>query len=47
MDTSYFSEGRITAFRSLDKQDIRQNGESIHIENISMAHIHYWILDSK
>ena len=39
--TSYFSEQKITAFRSLDKQDIRQNGEPIHIENISMAHIHY------
>ena len=39
--TSYFSEQKITAFRTLDKQDIRRNGEPIHIENISMAHIHY------
>ena len=39
--TSYFSEQKITAFCTLDKQDIRQNGEPIHIETISMAHIHY------
>lgn len=45
--TSYFSEQKITAFRTLDKQDITQNGEPIHIDNISMAHIHYCILDLK
>ena len=39
--TSYFSEQKITAFCTLDKQDIRQYGESFHIENISMAQIHY------
>ena len=39
--TSYFSEQKITTFHTLDKQEIRQNGEPIHIENISMAHIRY------
>ena len=39
--TSYFLEQKTTAFRILDKQDIKRNGEPIHIENISMAHIHY------